>query len=102
MTVTEAPRDVHDAVADVAADTEPAPPTGLAALVGSGDPRTVGKLFVGTSLLFLLVSGVAGLLVGLELIDLDRADDILGTDVFAQVATLHSVAGLFLVVLPLL
>jgi heme/copper-type cytochrome/quinol oxidase subunit 1 len=102
MTVTEAPRDVHDAVADVAADTEPAPPTGLAALVGSGDPRTVGKLFVGTSLLFLLVSGVAGLLVGLELIDLDRADDILGTDVFAQVATLHSVVGLFLVVLPLL
>jgi heme/copper-type cytochrome/quinol oxidase subunit 1 len=101
MTVTEAPRDVHDDVADVAADIEPAP-SGLAALVGSGDPRTVGKLFVGTSLLFLLVSGVAGLLVGLELIDLDRADDILGSDVYAQVVTLHSVTGLFLVVLPLL
>jgi heme/copper-type cytochrome/quinol oxidase subunit 1 len=102
MTVTEAPRDVLDTDAAVAADTEPAPPTGLAALVGSGDPRTVGKLFVGTSLLFLLVSGVAGLLVGFELVDLDKTDNILGNDVFAQVVTLHSVTGLFLVVLPLL
>jgi cytochrome c oxidase subunit I len=102
MTVTEAPRDVLDTDADVAADTEPAPPTGLAALVGSGDPRTVGKLFVGTSLLFLLVSGVAGLLVGFELIDLDQTDNVLANDVFQQVVTLHSVTGLFLVVLPLL
>ena len=99
MTVTEAPRDI---VVDVAADTEPAPPSGLAALVGSGDPRTVGKLFVGTSLLFLLVSGVAGLLVAFELIDLDQPDNILGNDVFQQVVTLHSITGLFLVVLPLL
>jgi heme/copper-type cytochrome/quinol oxidase subunit 1 len=99
MTVTEAPRDVLD---DVAADTEPEPPTGLAALVGSGDPRTVGKLFVGTSLLFLLVSGVAGLLVAFEQIDLDKTDNILGNDVFQQVVTLHSITGLFLVVLPLL
>jgi len=102
MTVTEAPRDVLDNDADVAADTEPAPPTGLAALVGSGDPRTVGKLFVGTSLLFLLVSGVSGLLMSFELIDLDKTDNILANDVYPQVATLHSITGLFLVVLPLL
>jgi heme/copper-type cytochrome/quinol oxidase subunit 1 len=101
MTVTEAPRDVHDDVADVAADIEPAP-GGLAALVGSGDPRTVGKLFVGTSLLFLLVSGVAGLLVAFELIDLDQTGNVLADDVFSQVVTLHSIAGVFLVVLPLL
>ena len=78
------------------ADTEPEPPTGLAALVGSGDPRTVGKLFVGTSLLFLLVSGVAGLLVAFEQVDLDKTDNILGNDVFQQVVTLHSITGLFL------
>jgi heme/copper-type cytochrome/quinol oxidase subunit 1 len=99
MTVTEAPRDISGAAA---AAIEPEPPAGLAALVGSGDPRTVGKLFVGTSLLFLLVAGVSGVLVALELIDLDRPDNLLGSDVYSQVVTLQSVTGLFLVVLPLL
>lgn len=99
MTVTEAPRDVLDAAA---VDTEPVSPTGLAALVGSGDPRSIGKLYVGTSLLFLLVAGVTGLLVGFEQVDVDQPDNVLGTDVLAQVFTLHSISGLFLVVLPLL
>lgn len=99
MTVTEAPRDVVDVAA---VDIEPASPTGLAALVGSGDPRSVGRLFIGTSLLFLLVAGVTGVLVGFEQVDVDKADNILGSDVLAQVATLHSISGLFLVVLPLL
>src|SRR5687767_4326641 len=99
MTVTEAPRDVLDAAAE---DIEPASPTGLAALVGSGDPRSIGKLFVGTSLLFLLVAGVTGILVGFEQVDVDKPDNILSADVFAQVYTLHTVSGLFLVVLPLL
>ncbi|HLM29731.1 MAG TPA: hypothetical protein VK360_07400, partial [Acidimicrobiales bacterium] len=67
MTVTEAPCDV---VEEAAAPALSAPPTGLAALVGSGDPRTVGKLFIGTSLLFLLAAGVAGVLIGFERVDL--------------------------------
>lgn len=99
MTVTEAPRDVQVAAA---VDTEPVSPTGLAALVGSGDPRSIGKLFVGTSLLFLLVAGVTGVLVGFEQVDVDKADNVLSTDVLSQVFTLHSISGLFLVVLPLL
>ena len=99
MTVTEAPRDVSDAAA---VDTEPVSPTGLAALVGSGDPRSIGKLYVGTSLLFLLVAGVTGILVGFEQVDVDKPDNILSSDVLAQVVTLHSISGLFLVVLPLL
>jgi heme/copper-type cytochrome/quinol oxidase subunit 1 len=70
--------------------------------VGSGDPRSVGRLFIGTSLLFLLVAGVTGVLVGFEQVDVDKADNLLGTDVLAQVITLHSISGLFLVVLPLL
>lgn len=101
MTVTEAPRDVADVTA-VETETEPAAPAGLAALVGSGDPRVTGALFVSTSLLFLLVSGVSGVLVGFEQIDLSSADDVLASDTFAQVFTLHTVAGLFLGVLPLL
>lgn len=105
MTVTQAP---SEAPSDTALDRATVPeeavptPTGLAALVGSGDPRAVGKLFVGTSLLFFLLSGVTGLLVGLEQIDLSQPDQVLPLDAFAQVVTLHAIAGLFLVVLPLL
>jgi cytochrome c oxidase subunit I len=99
MTVTEAPRAA--AVEAAAAPSPSAPPTGLAAVVGSGDPRTIGKLFVGTSLLFLLASGVAGTLVGVEQFQSDTSE-IFGAETALRVFTLHSTAGLFLGVLPLL
>jgi heme/copper-type cytochrome/quinol oxidase subunit 1 len=98
MTVTEAPRAA--AVEAAAAPSPSAPPSGLAAVVGSGDPRTVGKLFVGTSLLFLLASGVAGTLVGVEQAQSDTTQ-IFGATTALRVFTLHSTAGLFLGVLPL-
>jgi heme/copper-type cytochrome/quinol oxidase subunit 1 len=98
MTVTEAPRDA--AVEAAAAPSPSAPPTGLAAVVGSGDPRIVGKLFVGTSLLFLLASGVAGALVGFEQFD-SASSDIFGAETAQRVFTLHSTTALFLGVLPL-
>jgi cytochrome c oxidase subunit I len=98
MTVTEAPR----AIADDSVDVAPSPaPTGLAAVVGSGDPRTIGKLFVGTSLLFLLTSGVVGALVSYEQFD-STSEQIFGADTAVRVTTLHSTAGLFLGVMPLL
>lgn len=99
MTVTEAPRDA--AVEAAAAPSLSAPPTGLAAVVGSGDPRTIGKLFVGTSLLFLITSGVAGALVGIEQYDVSGSE-IFGADTALRVFTLHSTAALFLGVVPLL
>ena len=99
MTVTEAPR--ADAVEAAAAPSPSAPPAGLAAVVGSGDPRTIGKLYVGTSLLFLLASGVIGALVGFEQFD-SGATEIFGADTAVRMFTLHSTAGLFLGVLPLL
>jgi heme/copper-type cytochrome/quinol oxidase subunit 1 len=98
MTVTEAPRDVVDAPAGPAPS---APPIGLAALVGSGDPRTVGKLFVGTSLLFLLMAAVVSMLVGFERVDLSGFE-VLDGDVVNQLFTLQSIAAVFLGVLPLL
>ena len=99
MTVTEASR---DAAAEAAATATPStPPTGLAALVGSGDPRTIGKLFVGTSLLFLVASGVAGALVDFELADASGSE-IFEPDTALRLFTLHSTAALFLGVLPLL
>ncbi|HEX6567706.1 MAG TPA: cbb3-type cytochrome c oxidase subunit I [Acidimicrobiales bacterium] len=99
MTVTEAPRDVAAAAA-VAPSPSP-PPTGLAAVVGSGDPLTIGKLFVGTSLLFLIASGVAGALVGLEQFDVSGSE-IFAADTAVRVFTLHTTAALFLGVVPLL
>jgi heme/copper-type cytochrome/quinol oxidase subunit 1 len=99
MTVTEAPRDA--AVEAAAAPSLSAPPTGLAAVVGSGDPRTIGKLFVGTSLLFLVASGVFGALVGIEQYD-SAGSEIFGADTALRVFTLHSTSALFLGVLPLL
>jgi cytochrome c oxidase subunit I len=98
MTVTEAPRAADEAAA---APSPPAAPSGLAAVVGSGDPRTIGKLFVGTSLLFLLASGVAGALVNIEQYTSD-SKTFMGTATAVRVETLHSTAGLFLGVLPLL
>jgi heme/copper-type cytochrome/quinol oxidase subunit 1 len=100
MTVTEAPRDVVEA-ATAPSPSPPAQPAGLAALVGSGDPRNVGKLFVGSSLLFLLVAAVTGVLVGFERTDLSGFD-VLSSSNALQITTLHAVTGLFLVVLPLL
>jgi len=98
MTVTEAPR----ATAEAAAAPSPsAPPTGLAAVVGSGDPRTIGKLFVGTSLLFLIAAAVAGALVGIEQYDV-AGSAIFAADTAVRVFTLHTTAALFLGALPLL
>lgn len=100
MTVTEASRDAA-AEAAPASPTPSAPPTGLAAVVGSGDPRTIGKLYVGTSLLFLVASGVVGALVDLELADASGSG-IFAADTAVRMFTLHATAALFLGVLPLL
>jgi heme/copper-type cytochrome/quinol oxidase subunit 1 len=97
MTVTEASR----SVAPVAAETAPqAPTSGVAAVVGSGDPRIVGQLFVGTSFAFLLAAGAIGVLVGFERVD-TAGNSIFGADLL-RAYSFHSIAGLFLVVLPLL
>ncbi|HET9609726.1 MAG TPA: cbb3-type cytochrome c oxidase subunit I [Acidimicrobiales bacterium] len=98
MTVTEAPR----ATAEAAAAPSPsAPPTGLAAVVGSGDPRTIGKLFVGTSLLFLIVAAVVGALVGIEQYDV-AGSEVFAADTAVRVSTLHTTVLLLLGALPLL
>jgi heme/copper-type cytochrome/quinol oxidase subunit 1 len=106
MTVTEASRDVVEATTGAGAGSAgeapspQAPPPGLAALVGSGDPRTVGRLFVATSLLFLLVTGGTGLATGFDRA-IDVSDAYLGGTA-KQVFSLYAVSGLFMVLLPLL
>jgi heme/copper-type cytochrome/quinol oxidase subunit 1 len=98
MTVTEAPR---AATGEAAAPSLSAPPTGLAAVVGSADPRTIGRLFVGTSLLFLVAAAVVGALVGIEQSD-STGSLLMGDVTTVRLFTLHETTLLFLGVLPLL
>ncbi len=79
----------------------PRPATGFAALIGTGDHKTIGRLWIVTSLLFLLVSGVTGGLLGIERIDTSGLG-VLDTDTVGQVFSLHAVAGTFLFLVPLL
>jgi heme/copper-type cytochrome/quinol oxidase subunit 1 len=95
MTVTETPPQVTEADVTRAA---PVRPTGLAGVVGTADHKVVGRLFIATSLVFVLVSGVAGQLVATERAELD----VLANTAILQAFTLHSVAGTFLFLLPLL
>jgi heme/copper-type cytochrome/quinol oxidase subunit 1 len=94
MTVTEAP------VTTTVTAPAPAPTIGFAALVGTGDPRRVGALYIGTSVLFLLAAGVAGGLLGIERIDTASIDVL--DDSLAQTVAVHSIGGLFLFAVPFL
>ncbi|MDE0804340.1 MAG: cbb3-type cytochrome c oxidase subunit I [Acidimicrobiales bacterium] len=98
VTDTEAPPAVTSAAPALA---PPRPATGFAALIGTGDHRTIGRLYIGTSFLFLLASGVAGLLLGAERLDTSGVD-VVGVDAVAEVFGIHAVAGVFLFLLPLL
>ncbi len=79
----------------------PRPARGFAALIGTGDHKTIGRLWIATSLLFLLVSGVAGGLLSIERIDTSGLG-VLDSDTVGQVFSLHAVSGTFLFLVPLL
>lgn len=102
MAVTETRPVVDDAVAPGEADVAPVrlQPTGLAGLLGSGDHKVIGKLYIAASLLFLLVAAGAGLALGTERIDTSGLG-VLGRDTYLQAFTLHSVAAVFLFLLPM-
>lgn len=98
MTVTE------DAPAAVSAASEPpaAVPanTGLAAILGSGDHKVVGRLWIVASLFHLLLAGAAALAVALERIDLSGVD-VLDAEWFGPLYAYRSVGMAFLFLLPL-
>lgn len=79
----------------------PQPARGFAAVVGASDHKSIGRLWIFTSLLFLLVAGVAGAVLGIERMDLSGFD-VVEADTVAQVLSLHAVAGTFLFLVPLL
>jgi heme/copper-type cytochrome/quinol oxidase subunit 1 len=97
MTVTEdAP------VAEVASPQPSAPApaaTGLASILGSGDHKVVGRVWLLASLLHLALAGAAALWVSVLRIDAtELATD--APDLYLQAFTFRSIAGAFLFVLP--
>lgn len=99
MTVTEpeAPSEVRPAAPALA---PPPQPRGLAAVLGTGEHKIIGRLWIFTSFVYLLIAGLSGALLGVERIDVSDLD-VLGSGVFAQTFSLHAVAGTFLFLLPL-
>ncbi len=96
MTVTEAPP---------SAPTETTPAAvrelrGLAAVLGSGDHKTIGRLWLGGAALFLLITVVVGSLLGVESVSLDKLE-VLGRDHVLQAFSFYRYGVAFLVVLPL-
>ena len=62
-------------------------PSGLHGWVSTADHKRVGRLYLGTSIAFLVVGSVVGAILGAERIDTGL--EILSDDTFGQVYTLH-------------
>lgn len=100
MAVTETPAET---VAAASATAEAAPrtqPSGLAALLGSGDHKTIGRLYLFFSLAFgLLIVGL-GEAFAIESIQPDTLDVFTGDTAF-QLFTLTRIGTIFLLAIPM-
>jgi heme/copper-type cytochrome/quinol oxidase subunit 1 len=95
MTVTE---DAPTAAPATAQPTAPTPAaTGLSAVLGTGDHKVIGRIWLTASLVHLVVAGAAALFVAV--LRIDPAD--LDNDFFHQAVSLRSIGGAFLFLLPL-
>src|SRR5687768_330715 len=78
----------------------PADPPGIAGWLSTSDHKRVGRLFVATSLLFLLVGAVVGALVAVE--GTASGLDIFDTTSYSQAVRAYREVLVLLFVLPLL
>jgi cytochrome c oxidase subunit I len=87
MSMTETRPEVDATEATAAPDVHPLPPepTGLAGVFSTADHKRIGRYFIATSLVFLVVGAVMGALLGAERIDsgLTIFDEATYTQVFA-------------------
>jgi cytochrome c oxidase subunit 1 len=100
MTVveTETPAGSPSIAEGPAVAEELARPSGLAGLLGTVDHIGLGRMWVLASLLFLLVAGAAGGLVGAERLDPSEVDFL--DDAVPELFSLHATAGIFLFLVP--
>jgi heme/copper-type cytochrome/quinol oxidase subunit 1 len=99
VTVTDERPQVDEEV-PAAPTVQPRASSGVAGVVGTADHKTVGRLYIALSVLFMLLAGVLGGLVGAERVDTAGIDVL--TNAFDQVYSLHAITGVFLFLLPLI
>jgi cytochrome c oxidase subunit I+III len=100
MAVTETPPETVDAASATDASPHRSQPTGLAGVLGSGDHKVIGRLFIVTSLIFgALVVGLAEAFT-VESIQGDTLD-VFSSDTAYQLFSLARIGGIFLLGLPL-
>jgi cytochrome c oxidase subunit 1 len=100
MAVTETPPETV-AAAEPPDPAAPRPePTGLAAVLGSGDHKVVGRLYVVTALLFGVAAVVLGGLFAFEATEVATLEVFAAESVF-QFFTLYRLGTVFLVAFPL-
>lgn len=100
MAVTETPPETVDASAPTAAPSPRVEPSGLAAVLGSGDHKVVGRLYIVTSLVFGLAAVVLGALFAFEGIEPTTLEVFSSGSVY-QLFTLFRIGTVFLVAFPL-
>jgi heme/copper-type cytochrome/quinol oxidase subunit 1 len=100
MAVTETPPETVAAASETANSAPRPQPTGLAAVLGSGDHKVIGRLYIVTSLVFGVL--VAALAQGFAVESTKPATlDVFSQGSAFQLFTLMRVGGLFLLALPL-
>ena len=100
MAVTETPPETVAAASETAPSAPRSQATGLAAVLGSGDHKVIGRLYLATSIIFgfgMLVLGTAVALEGVEPAKLN----VFTKDTAFQFFTLYRLGTLFLLALPL-
>ncbi len=75
-------------------------PTGFAAVLGSGDHKVVGRLWIVASMAHLALVGVVAVLLSAERVD-SSVLDVIGSDWIAQADSFRFIGGWFLFTLPL-
>src|SRR3954469_11648863 len=101
MAVTDAPPEAASRPAEAPTAVPAEPPTGgLAGALGSGDHKVVGRMYIGFSLLFLLLTLAAAIAVAVDKVNGKLGDTLLDTDTFNQVFTFRSTSLVFLFLVP--
>jgi cytochrome c oxidase subunit 1 len=100
LSITETRPPAVDVETNPAGDAGETPEArGLAGWLTTPDHRRIGRLYVGTALLSLLVAGVVGALLGAERVDTGLS--ILDSDTFGQVYSIHGELAVFGFLVPL-
>lgn len=100
MAVTETPPETVDAASATAPSPTPSQPTGLAAVLGSGDHKVIGRLYIVTSLVLGALVVALGVAFGVEGIKPETLQ-VFDTDSVFQLFTLARVGTIFFLGLPL-